>query len=98
MTPERERARRTGPLRRGFSSRKPPVCLMIGVYPLQQEAFPLGTAMNRNLTIKAGNCDHRRYVPGLLSKITTGGADRPWSSLSRKRPRYHCGPGPVVAG
>jgi threonine dehydrogenase-like Zn-dependent dehydrogenase len=31
--------------------------------------------MNRNLTVKAGNCNHRRYVPGLLSKIATGAAD-----------------------
>jgi threonine dehydrogenase-like Zn-dependent dehydrogenase len=28
-----------------------------------------------NLTVKMGNCNHRRYVPGLLSKIATGGAD-----------------------
>jgi threonine dehydrogenase-like Zn-dependent dehydrogenase len=48
---------------------------VIGVYPPQHESFPFGTAMNRNLTIKAGNCNHRRYVPGLLSKIASGSAD-----------------------
>jgi threonine dehydrogenase-like Zn-dependent dehydrogenase len=48
---------------------------IIGVYPPQHTAFPLGAAMNRNLTIQAGNCNHRRYVPGLLSRIATGGAD-----------------------
>jgi threonine dehydrogenase-like Zn-dependent dehydrogenase len=48
---------------------------IIGVYPPQHESFPIGTAMNRNLTIKLGNCNHRRYVPGLLSKIATGAAD-----------------------
>jgi threonine dehydrogenase-like Zn-dependent dehydrogenase len=48
---------------------------IIGVYPPQHESFPLGAAMNRNLTIKAGNCNHRRYVPGLLSKIAAGAAD-----------------------
>jgi threonine dehydrogenase-like Zn-dependent dehydrogenase len=48
---------------------------VIGVYPPAYEAFPLGAAMNRNLTIQAGNCNHRRYVPGLLSRIAAGGAD-----------------------
>ncbi|NBE95015.1 glutathione-dependent formaldehyde dehydrogenase [Nonomuraea sp. KC401] len=48
---------------------------IIGVYPPGFESFPLGTAMNRNLTIKAGNCNHRRYAPGLLSRIAKGGAD-----------------------
>jgi threonine dehydrogenase-like Zn-dependent dehydrogenase len=46
-----------------------------GVYPPQHDSFPVGAAMNRNLTIKMGNCNHRRYVPGLLSRIASGGAD-----------------------
>lgn len=48
---------------------------IVGVYPPQHDSFPLGTAMNRNLTIQAGNCNHRRYAPGLLSKIASGAAD-----------------------
>jgi threonine dehydrogenase-like Zn-dependent dehydrogenase len=48
---------------------------IVGVYPPNYDAFPLGAAMNRNLTIKAGNCNHRRYVPGLLSRIASGRAD-----------------------
>jgi threonine dehydrogenase-like Zn-dependent dehydrogenase len=48
---------------------------IIGVYPPAHESFPIGTAMNRNLTVKLGNCNHRRYVPGLLSKIASGAAD-----------------------
>jgi threonine dehydrogenase-like Zn-dependent dehydrogenase len=48
---------------------------IIGVYPPQHESFPIGTAMNANLTLKMGNCDHRKYVPGLLSKIAAGHAD-----------------------
>jgi threonine dehydrogenase-like Zn-dependent dehydrogenase len=48
---------------------------IIGVYPPQHEAFPIGTAMNANLTLKMGNCNHRKYVPGLLSKIAGGHAD-----------------------
>ena len=49
---------------------------VIGVYPPQHEAFPIGEAMNANLTVKLGNCNHRKYVPGLLSKIAAGQADR----------------------
>ena len=56
---------------------------IIGVYPPQHESFPIGTAMNRNLTIKLGNCNHRRYVPGLLSRIVAGGAD-PTTILSQQ--------------
>jgi threonine dehydrogenase-like Zn-dependent dehydrogenase len=45
------------------------------VYPPQHESFPIGTAMNANLTVKMGNCNHRRYVPGLLARIAAGTAD-----------------------
>jgi threonine dehydrogenase-like Zn-dependent dehydrogenase len=48
---------------------------IVGLYPRQHHSFPLGEAVNANLTVKMGNCNHRRYVPGLLSKIATGGAD-----------------------
>ncbi|REE99415.1 zinc-dependent alcohol dehydrogenase [Thermomonospora umbrina] len=48
---------------------------IIGYYPPQYTSFPLGVAMNRNLTVQAGNCNHRRYMPGLLSRIASGGAD-----------------------
>jgi threonine dehydrogenase-like Zn-dependent dehydrogenase len=48
---------------------------IIGVYPPPHEAFPIGEAMNANLTVKMGNCNHRKYVPGLLSKIAAGQAD-----------------------
>ena len=45
---------------------------IIGVYPLTMEAFPLGIAMNRNLTIRAGNCDHRRYMPEMIELVRSG--------------------------
>ncbi|NAS20389.1 alcohol dehydrogenase catalytic domain-containing protein [Herbidospora sp. NEAU-GS84] len=48
---------------------------IVGVYPPGFGSFPLGTAMNRNLTVKMGNCHHRRYAPGLLSRIAAGSAD-----------------------
>jgi threonine dehydrogenase-like Zn-dependent dehydrogenase len=58
---------------------------IVGVYPPQHMSFPLGAAMNRNLTIQAGNCNHRKYVPGLLGRIAAGTAD-PTTILSQQEP------------
>jgi threonine dehydrogenase-like Zn-dependent dehydrogenase len=48
---------------------------IIGVYPPQAHAFPIGEAMNKNLTVKAGNCNHRRYVPRLVELVRSGVVD-----------------------
>jgi threonine dehydrogenase-like Zn-dependent dehydrogenase len=48
---------------------------IIGVYPPTQETFPLGAAMNRNLTVQMGNCNHRKYAPDLLARIAAGTVD-----------------------
>jgi threonine dehydrogenase-like Zn-dependent dehydrogenase len=48
---------------------------IIGVYPPQMSSYPIGAAMNKNLTIKAGNCNHRRYLPELVQLVRTGAAD-----------------------
>jgi len=48
---------------------------VIGVYPPQMTAFPTGAAMNKNLTVKMGNCNHRRYLPHLLDMVRTGAVD-----------------------
>ncbi len=45
---------------------------IIGVYPLTMNSFPIGTVMNRNLTVRAGNCDHRRYMPEMIEVVRTG--------------------------
>ncbi len=37
---------------------------IIGVYPQSMRFFPIGQAMNKNLTIRMGNCHHRRVHPG----------------------------------
>lgn len=42
---------------------------IIGVYPPTQRSFPIGMAMNKNLTIRAGNCNHRRYIPMLIEMV-----------------------------
>jgi threonine dehydrogenase-like Zn-dependent dehydrogenase len=48
---------------------------IIGVYPPQAQTFPIGEAMNKNLTIKMGNCNHRRYIPELVELVRTGAID-----------------------
>ncbi len=45
---------------------------LIGVYPLTAERFPIGKFMNKNLTLKSGNCNHRRYIPELLRLVRAG--------------------------
>lgn len=48
---------------------------VIGVYPKTMKTFPLGKMMNKNLTVRAGNCNHRRYLPHLLSCVRAGEVD-----------------------
>lgn len=45
---------------------------IIGVYPPTMEAFPIGIAMNKNLSINMGNCNHRTYIPRLVELVRTG--------------------------
>ena len=56
---------------------------VVGVYPETFHFFPWGEAMNRNLTINAGNCPHRRYLPHLVELVTSGAVD-PTAILSHK--------------
>ena len=58
---------------------------IIGVYPPTADRFPIGAAMNRNLTVHMGNCNHRRYVPGLVRLVETGSL-HPEQLLTRKEP------------
>lgn len=48
---------------------------MIGVYPPPVNHFPIGQAMNKNLVLKMGNAEHRRYIPGLLDLVASGLVD-----------------------
>ncbi|WP_116204416.1 zinc-dependent alcohol dehydrogenase [Amycolatopsis circi] len=56
---------------------------VIGVYPPGFEGFPFGTAMNKNLTIHMGNCNHRRYLPELLDLVRTDVVD-PTAFITRR--------------
>lgn len=58
---------------------------IIGVYPPTFSSFPIGMAMNRNVTIKAGNCNHRRYVPSLVD-LTRNGTIDPLRILTQRQP------------
>lgn len=42
---------------------------IIGVYPQTAKTFPIGAAMNRNLTVNMGNCNHRKYIPKLVDMV-----------------------------
>ena len=48
---------------------------ILGVYPPTMTSFPTGIAMNKNLTIKAGNCNHRHYLPHLVEMVANGTVD-----------------------
>ena len=58
---------------------------IIGVYPQTVRNFPIGKAMNKNLTINAGNCNHRKYLP-MLVELVEGGAVDPAKILTHVEP------------
>ncbi|MFP8883868.1 zinc-dependent alcohol dehydrogenase [Streptomyces mangrovi] len=47
----------------------------IGVHPPQVEHYPFGEAFMKNLTLRMGNCNHRRYLPRLVSMVASGELD-----------------------
>lgn len=49
---------------------------IIGVYPPNHQFFPLGMAMNKNLTVNMGNCNHRKYIPMLVDMVESGSIDK----------------------
>jgi threonine dehydrogenase-like Zn-dependent dehydrogenase len=57
---------------------------IIGVYPPTMEHFPIGQAMNKNLRINAGDCNHRKYIPILLKKIKSGEMEDPSKILTNE--------------
>jgi threonine dehydrogenase-like Zn-dependent dehydrogenase len=58
---------------------------VIGVYPPSDRFFPLGEAMNKNLTVNMGNCNHRTYIPKLIEMVESGKVD-PTAVLSHIEP------------
>jgi threonine dehydrogenase-like Zn-dependent dehydrogenase len=58
---------------------------IIGVYPPTDKVFPIGQAMNKNLTVKMGNCNHRKYYNTLIDLVATGVID-PLEVLTQAEP------------
>ncbi len=56
---------------------------IIGVYPPQDQFFPIGAAMNKNLSINLRSCNNRTYIPKLVAKVTSGTTD-PTTVLSQQ--------------
>lgn len=48
---------------------------IIGVYPPNDTFFPIGKALNKNITIRMGNCNHRKYIPHLIELVRNGSFD-----------------------
>jgi threonine dehydrogenase-like Zn-dependent dehydrogenase len=48
---------------------------IIGVYPPAHRFFPIGQAMNKNLALNMGNCNHRKYLPQLVRLVASGAFD-----------------------
>jgi threonine dehydrogenase-like Zn-dependent dehydrogenase len=45
---------------------------VIGVYTAPVQDFPIEQVMNKNLTLKSGNCNHRRYMPEMIELVRSG--------------------------
>ncbi|MDR5822431.1 zinc-dependent alcohol dehydrogenase [Caballeronia sp. LZ043] len=61
---------------------------IIGVYPLTDRFFPIGVAMNKNVMIKMGNCNHRAVTPALIERVRNGSFD-PLRVLTTREPLKH---------
>ena len=57
---------------------------IVGLYP-EGRLFPIGQAMDKNLTIKAGNTPHRKYIPFLVDLVESGVID-PAQILTQAEP------------
>lgn len=55
--------------------RKSGTVSIIGVYPPTDREFPIGMAMNKNLTLRMGNANHRRYYDVLIEHVRSGQLD-----------------------
>jgi threonine dehydrogenase-like Zn-dependent dehydrogenase len=58
---------------------------VIGVYSAPLHSFPIDKLMEKNLTFKGGNCNHRRYLPEMIELVRSG-VIRPEQFLTQKEP------------
>lgn len=45
---------------------------IVGLYPPGFKDFDLGKAFGKNVTIRMGDCPHRRYLPELVRMVASG--------------------------
>jgi len=57
---------------------------IIGVYG-ETDSFPIGNAMEKNLTLTMGNCNHRRYIPHLVELVRSSSLN-PAEILTQREP------------
>ena len=57
------------------SVRKGGVVAIIGVFAGDMDNFPIGTVQKKNLTLRSGNCPHRKYIDMLANYIAEGKLD-----------------------
>jgi threonine dehydrogenase-like Zn-dependent dehydrogenase len=58
---------------------------VIGVYSAAVQNFPIEQVLEKNLTLKAGNCNHRRYMPEMIELVRSG-VIRPEEFLTQREP------------
>ncbi len=58
---------------------------VIGVFPPQAMVAPIGAVQQRNLTVRGGNANHRKYIPQLVGLTATGAID-PTQILTQTEP------------
>lgn len=58
---------------------------VIGVYSGPVQGFPIDKVLEKNLTVKAGNCNHRRYLTEMVELVRSG-IIQPEQFLTQKEP------------
>jgi threonine dehydrogenase-like Zn-dependent dehydrogenase len=58
---------------------------IIGVYPQTAQFFPIGMAMEKQISINTGNCNHRKYIPSLL-RLVASHIVKPEDVLTEREP------------
>lgn len=58
---------------------------LTGVYPESAKTYPVGKSMNKNITVKGGNCNHLRYLAKLV-EIVRSGTIKPEHILTKHEP------------
>ena len=57
------------------SAKKAGTISIVGLYPEKVNGFPLDQIQKKNLTLRAGNCNHRKYTPLLMRLVQDGTLD-----------------------